>query len=308
MKSGEKGTFKIRRRCVSWPNGLSGIVFYLLLSGIELYGQTWQLETASGFLNYQGELRANRFSWVGAKPAVHVGVRWTFADAWYLSAGITAGTLTGQDADNPAYLTRRRNLHFETSLFEWSSMAAYRIFNAAGGMFNSHIRIGAAMFWVDPFTRDVHGNKFKLYGLSLEGQGLRDYPGLALPRCLNLALPCALNLSARMTENIDLELELNLRKTFSDQIDAVSGAYPLESSLRSARGEVAVDLSYRADELSGEDMRFPPEGTMRGNPTTKDWYYGVMLKFVWSFGARNMMRSYPRPSRLIKPRGWPYRT
>jgi hypothetical protein len=307
MESGQTERSDIRGGRKPSPTWLSIFITLLLLFGFQLNGQSWQLEAASGFLNYQGELRANRFTFAGAKPSGYVGVRRSLGDLWYLTAGIAAGSLTGRDADNPAYYTRRRNLHFETGLFECSLMGAYRMLNAASGLLKTHVSMGAAMFWVDPFTRDVHGKKYKLYGLSLEGQGLSEYPGLALPRRLNLSLPCALNLSVRMTESVDLELEFNMRKTFTDQIDAVSGAYPLESSLRAARGDLAVELSYRGDELSGEDLRFPPEGTMRGNPRTKDWYYGAMLKFVWSLGERSNSRSYPRSPRLFKPRGWPYR-
>lgn len=292
-----------------FPGLISGAVFFLAITvtAAVASGQSWHIGIATGLMNYQGELKASRLTYVGVRPSVYVGIRRTLGEYWHMSSGITAGSLTGQDADNPTYYTRRRNLHFETGIYEYSFMGAFRLFNLADGMFKSHVSLGAAMFWVDPYTRDLHGNKYKLYDLSLEGQGLNEYPGLVKPRHLNLALPYAINLSARLTESLDLELEFNLRKTFTDQIDAVSGAYPLESSLRSARGDLAVALSYRTDELTGEELRFPPEGTMRGNPKTKDWYYEAMLRFVWKFRDRYAYDVYPGSHRLFKPGGWPYR-
>jgi hypothetical protein len=62
---------------------------------------------------------------------------------------------------------------------------------------------------------------------------------------------------------------------FTDYLDDVSGTYLDQSALLAARGQQAVDIAYRGDEV-GQGF-YPPAGTTRGNPESKDAYYYVAL-------------------------------
>jgi hypothetical protein len=276
-----------------------------VLQPVQVNGQTWGREFGTGVLNYQGELRAERFTTMGMRPAVAAGIqRWVEAKT-AISARLTGGMLTGRDADNPYYLTRRRNLHFETQLFEFGLNGQRYLDIRSEDWFMPFVTVGLSVFRINPYTFDRSGEKVGIFDLSLEGQGLSPYPGVKLPRRLNLAIPVGAGINLRLTETLNLELEMMVRKTFTDQLDGVSGFFPSEQALRQERGSRAVDLSYRADELPGEDPSFPREGTMRGNPKTMDWYYGFVLRFVWN--QLESYSTYPKRRKLFKPIGWPYR-
>ena len=272
---------------------------------LKVHAQDWALEFGTGGFNYQGELRSERFTSKGMRTGFSVGLRQGSDRRIAVSARFSSGMLTGRDADNSVYMTRRRNLHFESRIHELSLTGQYFLNDKEDGVFNPFFSAGLALFYVNPYTYDRHGVRHHLYDLSLEGQGLSDYPQVKSPGRLNLSFPISAGFALPLTEILSLEVEMMTRKTFSDQIDAVSGFYPKEEILRKARGSLAVDLSYRADELTGENPDFPAGGTMRGNPETKDWYYGIMLKFVWSIMESN--HSYPPRQKFFKPRGWPYR-
>jgi len=272
---------------------------------LNVHAQDWALEFGSGGFNYQGELRSERFTSKGMRTGFSVGLRQGSDRRIAVSARFSSGTLTGRDADNSVYLTRRRNLQFESRIHELSLTGQYFLIDKEDGYFSPFFSSGLALFHVNPYTYDRHGVRHDLYDLSLEGQGLSDYPKVKPSRRLNFSLPISAGFRLPLTETLSLEMEMMTRKTFSDQIDGVSGFYPKEEILRKARGSMAVDLSYRQDELAGENPDFPPEGTMRGNPETKDWYYGLMLRCVWNIMESNHI--YPPRRKLFKPRGWPYR-
>lgn len=277
----------------------------LFLMSMQVCAQDWEMDIAAGALNYQGELRAQRFTSKGMRPAFSAGIgRWV--GEWNsVFVRFSSGTLTGRDSDNPNYVTRRRNLDFETLVHEFNMGFRQFLHPDTDGCWFPYVNVGMALFWVNPYTRDQLGMKYSLYDLSLEGQGLPQFPTLKVPSPINLSMPFGAGLAFRLTESLRLDIEMMARKTFTDQIDGVGGYYPPMESLKAMRGSIAVDLSYRSDELVGEDPVFPPEGTLRGNPKTKDWYYGLMLRFVWH--RMNYRYSYPPKRKLFKPKGWPYR-
>lgn len=288
--------------------GFTPLIFvlgFLIMLSAQVDAQQWEMESGSGAFNYQGELQSDRFTWSGMRAGWSVGLRSRINETSSFSAKLTRGMLTGRDADNPSYLTRRRNLHFETRLLELSLNGLQYINIRSEGYFKPFISAGLALYHVDPYTYDRQGTRHYLYEMSLEGQGLAEYPHVKLPRKLNLSVPIGAGLALRLSANLSVELEMQTRRTFSDQIDGVSGFYPREDLLQQARGRSAVELAYRADELPGEDPGFPPEGTMRGNPKTMDWYYGLMLRLIWHM--QGSYQTYPPKRRLFRPRGWPYR-
>ena len=289
--------------------GIAGraVIFLMVMEVIttSTSAQRWSVELGTGVFNYQGELQSARFTTLGMRPACMLGWRRWIGEGGSVRVIFFSGTLTGQDANNPSYLTRSRNLHFETPLHELSVQGQQRLNAAAHGWFMPFLRAGLGIFRVDPFTRDGLGKRYDLFDLSLEGQGLPEYPGVRIPHRINLSLPVGGGFALRLTETLALQLDLSLRKTFTDQIDGVSGFFPGEEVLMRGRGPKAVELAYRADELAGEDPCFPAEGTMRGNPKTNDWYYGISIGLVWT--GNDGLKSYPPHRQLLRPRGWPYR-
>jgi hypothetical protein len=83
-------------------------------------------------------------------------------------------------------------------------------------------------------------------------------------------------------------LEGGLRYTFTDYLDDASKSYIDPNDLLAARGQLALDMSYRGDELPNGDPNYPVKGFLRGGDEIKDFYYFVGLhvsyRLVNSYG------------------------
>ena len=103
-----------------------------------------------------------------------------------------------------------------------------------------------------------------------------------------------------------MALEFTQRKTFTDYLDDVSTSYIDENTLLATRGQQAVNLAYRGDEVNPSWI-YPPDGEQRGTPTEMDWYYFIGMsvdvkigclkeKFsvLLNLGNRNKRRFYKR--------------
>jgi Fe-S cluster assembly ATPase SufC len=70
---------------------------------------------------------------------------------------------------------------------------------------------------------------------------------------------------------------------------------PDEAILLAERGPKAVELAYRGGEIKNGNPVFPSEGTVRGGPDFKDWYYfsGIHATFKINdptFGSKNRLK------------------
>jgi hypothetical protein len=138
---------------------------------------------------------------------------------------------------------------------------------------------GISLYHFNPYTKDSSNQKVYLRPLSTEGQGLAQYgKRYALTQ---LALPFGAGLKFRLTDRVFLGAEIGLRKLFTDYLDDVSTNYADAADLLEARGQQAVDLAYRSDELPEGNPNYPEKGAQRGGSQQKDWYYfsGLHLSF-----------------------------
>jgi hypothetical protein len=160
------------------------------------------------------------------------------------------------------------------------------------------------LYHFDPYTYDTANQKVYLHPLTTEGQGLPQY---GKPYALTqLAIPFGAGLKFKLTERVILGAEIGLRKLFTDYLDDVSTNYAAASDLLQARGQQAVDLAFRSDELVGGTTNYPEKGTQRGGSSVKDWYYfsGIHLSFRFgnSGSGSNGKRSGGRSSSLGCPK------
>ena len=132
---------------------------------------------------------------------------------------------------------------------------------------------GIAIFHTNPWTHDNNGNKVFLRPLSTEGQGLPQYPGQKPYDLYEMALMFGGGIRFAISDNINLGIEFSQRKSFTDYIDDVSTHFVDRDILLQYRGQTAVDLAYRGDEVLGGNQNYPMHGEQRGTPTEMDWYY-----------------------------------
>lgn len=235
----------------------------------------WQ----TGGINYQGEMQDISFSFTGMHLAMGGGIFLQLNDNWAVGSEFIRGNLSGRDAERKGNANNQaRNLSFNTELWELSAQLRYRLYPGDLVPIIPYGFAGLALFHIDPWAVDEFGVKHKLYPLSTEGQGLPQYPQSKPHRNDRVSLPFGTGLEFRLGRWFRVDAETMFRKTFTDDIDDVSGTYPDPLILGAARGPNAVALSYRGDEVSGGSLSFPAVGTQRGNPLRADWYHSFNVR------------------------------
>ena len=105
-----------------------------------------------------------------------------------------------------------------------------------------------------------------------------------------ISIPMGLGVKYKITDRINLGVDVGLRKTFTDYLDDVSGSYVNYFELQEGNGAVAAALGNRQGELLGEPL-IVPTGTQRGNSARDDWYYNMGLTLSYTFNGSGKRRS-----------------
>lgn len=247
--------------------------------------QDVHLYLAGGVINYQGDLQAKRFTFSQAHPFVGAGLYYEATDKLYFRLGFLMGKVSGDDKFSK--LNQVRNLSFHSQLAEIHLGAEYDILNSYEHTIAPYVFAGIAGFHFNPYALDSAGNKIYLQPLGTEGQGF--YLNRKKYSLNQMAIPFGGGLKMALSDNINIRLEVALRKLFTDHLDDVSATYPDEDELRTYNGQLAVDYSFRGDDLN-HSVPFPDATSVRGNPKSKDFYYTVGLSLSFRLqgnGNRN---------------------
>lgn len=254
------------------------------------YAQGIRIGVFGGTASYSGDLISNTFlPKKVTKPSVGITATHSINSRINLKSGLIYGVVGGADryADDPSRV--RRNLSFETRLFEFSTVGELYLLNMDNSSFSPYGFVGAALFHFNPYAYDTKGQKVYLRPLSTEGQGLAKYPDRQPYKLLQFSIPYGAGLKFRVNEQMDLALEVGFRKLFTEYIDDVSTQYVDYDELLNAKGPLAVEMAYRGDELNqgigNSFIPYPPAGTLRGDPTHKDAYYFSGLHVIYSFNS-----------------------
>ena len=256
--------------------------------------QKFHLNLFAGVSNYQGDLQDKRFTFDKSHFAAGAGLSYDLTDHFSLRTGITLGSVSGDDKTGR---NQFRNLDFTSRLVEGNVNVQYFITPIADHALTPYLFAGLAIYHFDPYTHDTSGTKYFLKPLSTEGEGFID--GQQNYKLTQLAIPLGAGVKLSLSENIDVGLELGLRKLFNDHLDDLSGNYVDKALLLANRGAKAVELAYRGGELKTGNPSYPVAGEQRGSPENKDWYYfsGVTLSFRLgnSFGRIGRHSEYGCP-------------
>jgi opacity protein-like surface antigen len=230
------------------------------------------LTLSGGLSNYYGDLQDKPLTANQAHGAFGAGLKYDITSHFALRGGLFYARLSADDQNNKASL-RARNLNFHTKILEASVLGEYALFNLEDRRFTPYAFAGVAVFRFNPYTSDTTGAKHFLQPLGTEGQGLAEYPDRKVYKLTQFAIPFGAGLRLRVSEKVTLAYEFSLRKTFTDYLDDVSTTYVDPAILGAARGQKAVELSYRGGELKDGIVDYPAEGAIRGGSQYKDWYY-----------------------------------
>jgi hypothetical protein len=220
-----------------------------------------------GAAGYSGDLKEKMLSLSQMNFLGSLGARYDLTERVALRTYFTYAKLQGDDKKGTADM-QRRNLNFKTNLFEWELGAQYSILNPNESWWVPYVYAGLGVFHYNPFTYDENGVKTFLQPLGTEGKSY----GLT-----QLCIPLGLGIERSLNEDMRLGVEIGYRKLFTDYLDDVSGFYVDQATLLSTRGQKAVDLAFRGDEVGAGT--YPSGGSVRGKPN-KDGYYYIAFTFT----------------------------
>jgi hypothetical protein len=262
----------------------------LLLVGVCAFSQNWHVGIFTGLSAYNGDLTDKIFPKKVTNGAIGFTVNYEFTPQIMLRGGFTYTVVGGADRFSNNDSLRARNLAFETHISEFSAIGEYYIFNLEEQKFSPYLFGGLAVFHFNPYDY-YNGNKVFLKPLSTEGEGLPQYPDRKPYALTQIALPFGGGVKYAFNDNLRLGLELGMRKLFTDYLDDVSTTYVDPNDLLNAKGQMAVNMSYRGDELPGGNPNYPAKGAQRGGSHHKDWYYFLGLHLTYRLGTGDNNRS-----------------
>lgn len=258
----------------------------------DVFAQRTHIGIFGGASAYSGDLTEGVFPKKVTNGAIGVTVNYELSDLLTLRSGFTYSIVGGADRYSKKSDLVLRNLSFETKIFEFSTVAEYNVLNLDYSQYTPYVFAGLALVKYNPYAYDVAGQKVYLKPLSTEGQGLLAYPGRRPYSLTQLAIPFGGGIKFAVSKKIRIAGEFGLRKLFTDYLDDVGTTYVDPVNLVAARGQLAVDMSYRGDELSHGSASYPPTAATRGNPKSKDYYYfaGLHVTYRLTPGRKNEVR------------------
>ena len=132
----------------------------------------------AGVSNYYGDLQDKLFPSYGYKPNVGVIYKYFMHPRVGLRLGANYTRLTAADSLSDIPVKRARNLRFETGLFEVHGGIEINLFavDIDRAKVSPYIFAGIGVFYYNPYTDGMNGEKVYLRPLSTEGQGIPTYP------------------------------------------------------------------------------------------------------------------------------------
>ncbi|MGZ5252808.1 MAG: DUF6089 family protein [Flavitalea sp.] len=265
------------------------LIFLVILVPLSSLAQSrLHISVFGGLANYQGDLQPKRFTFDQSRFIGGAGLRYDLNPRLALRGELRYGHLQAADSLNPPNL-RGRNLSFQTRLYEASLLAEYTFGNILERKMVPYVFGGLAAFHFSPYTTNINGRRVFLQPLGTEGQGLAAYPEKKLYKLNQIAVPVGGGIKFAVNERVSLSFEIGYRLLFTDYLDDVSGTFADENILRTGRNQLAVDISYRNDELKDGNPAYPVEGTKRGGSYNDSYYHtGITASFrLFNVGYKN---------------------
>lgn len=247
-----------------------------------LFAQNVEVGAWTGAANYFGDLNTNsNFSML--RPAGGVFLRNNFNTRWVLKNSFSFGQVAFDDKKSPNGFNRQRNLHFKSNIAELSSMIELNFLEfdktKPNKWFSPFFSVGFAVFYYNP-QAELDGQWYYLQDLGTEGQNDPSFSGAEKYRLVSFAVPIGGGFKFSINRNWNLGIFGEIRVTFTDYLDDVSGVYPSALSLPEGTRGVAYQLYDRSPEV-GE--RIGAQGKQRGSTTTNDFYLfgGVTVSYTF---------------------------
>ena len=245
------------------------------------------VQVNAGLMNYGGDLQTQAYTFKEAKLTAGANLRYQI-NKFALRAGFNYGAIQGDDKKIEAFVNR--NLNFKSTITEANLCLEYDFIPAdETHKLIPYIFAGIGVYHYNPYTT-YNSQKIYLQPLGTEGEGLSIYPDRKIYSLTNFENPIGIGVKYKLSSNFLIGVEFNSRLLYTDYLDDVSTTYPDESELFKQRGQLAVDLSYRGNEIN-PSLTFPPAGNQRGNPHQNDNYYTSVLTLTYIFPGGSLFKN-----------------
>lgn len=248
----------------------------------------------AGVSNYYGDLQDKLFPSYGYKPNVGVIYKYFMHPRVGLRLGANYTRLTAADSLSDIPVKRARNLRFETGLFEVHGGIEINLFavDIDRAKVSPYIFAGIGVFYYNPYTDGMNGEKVYLRPLSTEGQGIPTYPDRKQYNLVNASFPIGGGLKFFVGKTLMITTELGFRYTTTDYLDDVSRSYVNPDTLFAYRSQQSVDLAFRGDEVYGWDGNYKNYKDQRGDSKANDWYWYGGISIAVYFNAFGNVADY----------------
>ena len=247
--------------------------------------QNFHFSARLGIANYQGDLQPKRVTFKQARFLGSLGAQYDLSEHFTARTYFTLSSLQADDKKGTNSM-KLRNLNFATKLFDWELGMQYNILSLNNSWFTPYVFAGIGLYHFKPYTHASDGTKTYLQELSTEGQGV--VPGVKEYKLTQFNIPLGIGATYAISEDIRVGLELGYRKLFTDYLDDVSSTYADQAVLLAAKGQTAVDLAYRGDEVGAG--AYPAAKSPRGGANEKDGYYYM----AFTVTVRSFIDQYKR--------------
>jgi hypothetical protein len=238
-----------------------------------------------GLANYNGDLLDKLYPKKITNGFIGLTVHYELQEQLLIRGAFNFARVNGSDAYSEKPNLQLRNLQFESAISEFSVVGEYYLFNMNEKRFSPYGFIGLGIFHFNPYTYDSTGRKVFLKPLSTEGQGITGYPDRKPYSLTQFAIPFGGGIKYAINDELRIGLEIGIRKLFTDYLDDVSKTYVDPNDLLTAKGPLAVEMSYRGDEVPTGNPAYPAKGAQRGGEKSKDYYYFTGLHLTYKLGG-----------------------
>jgi hypothetical protein len=260
-------------------------LFIVSLFSITFLNAQIHIGLFGGVSAYNGDLVDQIFPKKVSNGAIGLTANYELQDQIMIRAGITYSRVGGADKLNKDPELVKRNLSFETKILEFSAVGEYYLLNLYDRRYSPYVFAGVAVYHFNPYAYDTRNQQVFLNPLSTEGQGLAAYPDRKPYKLTQFAIPFGGGIKYAINDDLRIGAELGIRKLFTDYLDDVSKNYVDMNDLLAAKGQLAVDMAYRGDEVAVGNPAYPQKGAQRGSPKNNDYYYFAGIHLTYRLGG-----------------------
>ncbi|GAA0533527.1 type IX secretion system protein PorG [Chitinophaga japonensis] len=217
------------------------------------------------------------------KPTVGIFYRKYLNDYIGVRAHFRVSQLGYSDVYNTNEFQRRRNLSFNSQVYELDLQGDFNFFRFEPGSyryrFSPYFTGGVGLFHFNPYAY-LDGQRYDLQPLRTEGQGSAQYPDRKPYGLVSYAFLLGGGFKYNISRSVNIGLELLYRFTQTDYLDDVSKTYagaalfPPKPNGENTVAYLLQDRSYATGDPIGV------AGRQRGNSRDKDQF--VSLEFTIS--------------------------